>query len=61
MESTVLGILLSAEFPGADVLREQARCAVAVGRCDCGCPTVSLPATFNALPYLTATSSRPSS
>ena len=42
MESTVLGMLLSAQFPGADALREQARYAVAVGRCDCGCPSVYL-------------------
>lgn len=42
VESMVLGMLLGAEFPGADVLREQARSAVAIGRCDCGCPSVSL-------------------
>jgi hypothetical protein len=41
-ESLVLGLLLSTEFPGVEALRAQARSAVVVGRCDCGCPTIEL-------------------
>ena len=41
-ESTVLALLLSVEFPGVDALRVQARSAVVVGGCDCGCPSIAL-------------------
>lgn len=41
-ESLALDCLLSADFPGVDVLREQAAVARVVGGCGCGCPTVHL-------------------
>jgi hypothetical protein len=41
-ERMVLDLLLSVEFTGAGVLREQARSVVITGGCDCGCPTVDL-------------------
>lgn len=41
-ESAVLGALLSVDFEGVDQLRDQARDAMVVGPCDCGCPTASL-------------------
>jgi hypothetical protein len=41
-ERMVLDLLLSAEFAGVGVLREQARSVVVTGGCDCGCPTVDL-------------------
>jgi hypothetical protein len=41
-ESLVLGLLLGAEFAGAETLRIQARSALVCRRCDCGCPTVDL-------------------
>lgn len=39
-ERSVLDLLLEADREGADALRQQARTALVVGRCDCGCPTV---------------------
>jgi hypothetical protein len=41
-ESAVLSLLLGASFPGVAALREQAASALVDGRCDCGCPSVSL-------------------
>jgi hypothetical protein len=41
-ESESLDCLLRADFPGVDVLREQAEKARVVGGCGCGCPTVNL-------------------
>jgi hypothetical protein len=41
-ESVMLALLLGAEFSGVDALRVQARSAVVVGGCDCGCPSVAL-------------------
>jgi hypothetical protein len=38
----MLDLVLSCDFVGADELREQARSAVVVGGCDCGCPSVDL-------------------
>ena len=38
----MLDLVLSSDFDGAGELREQARAAVVVGRCDCGCPSVDL-------------------
>lgn len=38
----MLDLLLSSDFAGADELREQAKSAVVVGGCDCGCPSVDL-------------------
>lgn len=41
-ERLVLDRVLSADFSRAAELREQAKSAVVVGRCDCGCPSVDL-------------------
>jgi hypothetical protein len=41
-DQRVLAALLSSPFHGVDELRDQARHAMVVGRCDCGCPTVEL-------------------
>jgi hypothetical protein len=41
-ETEILAFLLTAEFPGAEKLRQQAATAQVVGRCDCGCATVYL-------------------
>ena len=41
-ERAVLEKLLSADFAGAQQLREQVDATVVVGRCDCGCPTIDL-------------------
>jgi hypothetical protein len=40
-ERAVLGLLLSPDVEGVDALRQQARSALVVGRCDCGCPTIN--------------------
>jgi hypothetical protein len=36
----VLDALLSVDFAGVEQLRQQAREARVVGKCECGCPTV---------------------
>lgn len=41
-ERAVLNLLLAEDFEGAAALREQARNASVVGRCDCGCPSIYL-------------------
>lgn len=41
-ERAVLSLLLAEDFNGAAQLREQARDATVVGRCDCGCPSIYL-------------------
>lgn len=41
-EERVLALLLHPSFSGVHELRDQARQAVVVGRCDCGCPTIEL-------------------
>jgi hypothetical protein len=41
-EKTLLAFLLSADFPGCDVLRMQAESATVVGECECGCGTIGL-------------------
>jgi hypothetical protein len=41
-ERSLLDLVLSVDFPGAEALRVQAQSVVAVGRCDCGCPTIDL-------------------
>ena len=41
-ERAVLGLLLEGASEGAEALRQQARRALVVGRCDCGCPTFHL-------------------
>jgi hypothetical protein len=41
-ERLMLDLVLSSDFDGVDELREQAKAAVVVGRCDCGCPSVDL-------------------
>ena len=41
-ERDILDFLLTADFPGAGELRLQAPFASAVGRCPCGCATISL-------------------
>ena len=41
-EREVLDLMLSKDFPGAGSLRSQVPCVQVVGRCDCGCATVSL-------------------
>ncbi|REH39260.1 hypothetical protein BCF44_113115 [Kutzneria buriramensis] len=38
----MLDLVLSADFDGVHELREQARSAVVVGRCKCGCPSIAL-------------------
>jgi hypothetical protein len=39
-EAEILGFMLSAGFPGDEVLREQAGHAVVVEQCTCGCATI---------------------
>lgn len=56
-ESAVLALLLSVEFPGVDALRVQARSAVVVGGCDCGCPSIALEVPADA-PLASGLSSR---
>ncbi|MGZ4168982.1 MAG: hypothetical protein ACXVR1_17725 [Solirubrobacteraceae bacterium] len=41
-EAQTLGFMLSAEFAGDAILREQAARAVVVERCTCGCATIDL-------------------
>lgn len=41
-ENALLAFLLSADFPGCDVLRVQAESATVVGECECGCGTIGL-------------------
>ncbi len=41
-EKALLAFLLSADFPGCDVLRMQAESATVVGECECGCGTIGL-------------------
>lgn len=41
-ERLMLDFVLSADFAGAEELREQAKAVLVVGRCDCGCPSVDL-------------------
>jgi hypothetical protein len=41
-EKALLAFLLSADFPGCDVLRVQAESATVVGECECGCGTIGL-------------------
>jgi len=47
-ERLMLDLLLSSDFAGVAELREQARSALVVGRCDCGCPSVDLQAVVAA-------------
>ncbi len=55
-------LLAGAELPELDLLREQLDVAQAVGRCECGCPTISLlvdhsqahPASYSGKPVATA-------
>jgi hypothetical protein len=47
-ERAVLDFLLSSDFRGAERLREQAKDAVVIARCDCGCPTFDLGTDENA-------------
>lgn len=39
-ERAVLDWLLSAEFEGADAIREEAKSARVIGTCGCGCPSI---------------------
>jgi hypothetical protein len=39
-ERAVLDALLSVEFDGVEDLRRQAKTAVVVGECGCGCPSI---------------------
>jgi hypothetical protein len=39
-EAAILEFMLSAGFPGDDVLREQAARAVVIEQCTCGCATI---------------------
>jgi hypothetical protein len=41
-ETETLEFMLSASFPGNEVLREQAAQALVVQRCTCGCATIDL-------------------
>jgi hypothetical protein len=41
-EKCIIDFLLSQEFPGADELRSQVDQTLAIGKCDCGCPTINL-------------------
>jgi hypothetical protein len=41
-EKVLLAFLLSADFPGCDVLRMQAESTTVVGECECGCGTIGL-------------------
>lgn len=41
-ERELLTFLLTADFPGKECLREQAKVVEAIGECDCGCGTVHL-------------------
>ncbi len=41
-EAQTLALMLSARFPGDEVLREQAAYAVVTGHCACGCATIEL-------------------
>ena len=41
-ERAALDHLLSADFPGVEELRLQAKPVRVVGRCGCGCPTIEL-------------------
>jgi hypothetical protein len=41
-ERDLVEFLLTGDFPGVEALREQARQARVIGRCDCGCPTIDL-------------------
>jgi hypothetical protein len=41
-ERLMLDLVLSSDFAGVAELREQARSALVVGGCDCGCPSVDL-------------------
>lgn len=44
-ERGVLTLLLSRDFPGVEDPRSQSPDVVAVGRCDCGCPSIELAQT----------------
>jgi hypothetical protein len=41
-ERATLDFLLSADVPGVEALRIQARSVRATGRCSCGCPSIHL-------------------
>jgi hypothetical protein len=41
-ERRILDALLAVDFPGVAEIRAQMPHTMVVGRCDCGCPTVSL-------------------
>jgi hypothetical protein len=47
-EAETLQFMLSAGFPGDEVLREQAAYAVVVEQCTCGCATIDLGLTGDA-------------
>jgi hypothetical protein len=42
VERGVLDLMLSVQFDGVEMLREQARTATVSGSCACGCPSVQL-------------------
>jgi hypothetical protein len=41
-EEAILRLLLSVDFPGAEILRRQADVARVIGRCPCGCASIDL-------------------
>jgi hypothetical protein len=41
-ERSILELMLSMDFEGAEALRRQSLTAVVTGRCDCGCPTIDV-------------------
>jgi hypothetical protein len=46
--------MLSAEFPGVHVLRQQLHDAQVVKRCDCGCPSIDITVNPASAPRATA-------
>lgn len=49
-EVDLVNFILSAQFTGVEALREQVSGLRAVGKCECGCPTIDLAADPNAIP-----------
>jgi hypothetical protein len=39
-ERAILDLLLAADFPAAEALREQAKAVEVIGICGCGCPSI---------------------
>jgi hypothetical protein len=41
-EEAILDLLVAPDFPGFEVLREQAKTARVIGGCECGCPSIDI-------------------